>query len=469
MVMIRIFNQYVSPKNLLLMLLESAVIVGAVLCAVRLRFWNHPEEISTYILYPDFIIQSAVVLVVCLMCFYYNDLYDARTGFGSAERLLRIEQSVGAASLVLGTVYFMIPELLLGRGVFLIAMVLVTTCAFLDRKLVDRVWQRASAQQIVILGAGKLATDVARELTLRNDLRITLNGFISCATGGEHVEMLAGLPVLGTAADMEAIAAKRQISRIIVALEDRRGALPTRDLVTLRVRGVHVEDAATALAALTGRISLWAVRPSWFAFSDGFRRSKWNEFVKRVLDMAAGIIGLVLSLPVMAAVAMAIRLDSRGPAIYRQTRVGRTSRPFELLKFRSMRVDAERELGAQWAVEDDPRVTRVGRILRKYRLDELPQFWNVIRGDMSFVGPRPERPVFVEELRKVIPYYDHRHSARPGITGWAQVQYRYGATVEDAISKLEYDLFYLKNTSLMFDLAIIFQTVRIVLGGHGAR
>ena len=204
-------------------------------------------------------------------------------------------------------------------------------------------------------------------------------------------------------------------------------------------------------------------------FSDGFHRSKWIDLVKRALDLAAGIVGLAASMPIMIVVALVVRLESKGPIIFRQTRVGRMGKCFEVLKFRSMNVDAEKANGAQWASENDPRVTRIGRFLRKYRLDELPQFINVIRGEMSFVGPRPERPFFVEELRKTIPYYDERHSVRPGLTGWAQVQYAYGSSIEDAYNKLEYDLFYLQNMSLTFDLAIIFQTIRIVLGARGSR
>jgi sugar transferase (PEP-CTERM system associated) len=267
---------------------------------------------------------------------------------------------------------------------------------------------------------------------------------------------------------MEIIAQRRGVSRIIVALDDRRGVLPTRELVTLRVKGVRIDEASSALSALTGRIPLRAVRPSWFVFSDGFHRSRWNDFLKRVLDLVVSIVCLLISLPIMIMVALAIRIDSRGPIVYRQTRVGRMGKCFEVLKFRSMRVDAE-ENGARWAAENDPRITRVGAFLRKYRLDELPQFINVIRGEMCFVGPRPERPGFVDELRKNIPYYDERHSVRPGITGWAQVQYSYGASLEDAFYKLEYDLFYLKNMSLIFDVAIIFRTMRIVARGRGGR
>ena len=466
--MLRIFNQYISLKSVLLIIVESLLILTSLLCAVKLRFWNSPEELANYLAFPDFAVQSAIVIAVCMICFYCNDLYDLSVFSSDVDRILRIEQSLGAASLLLGLLYFLFPGLLLSRGVFLIAMGLVAALLLLSRKLLDAAWQlTAPRQNVAIVGTGELAMELARELTRRTDLSMTLAGFVTATE--DSADSHFGIPVLGSARQMEAITREHGISRIIVALEDRRGALPTRELVTVRVQGVRVEDAPTALSALTGRISLRAVRPSWFVFSEGFHRSRWNEVLKRILDLIGGLLGLVLSIPIMALVALAIKLDSRGPILYRQTRVGAKEKNFDVLKFRSMKVDAEKANGAQWAQEDDPRVTRAGRFLRKYRLDELPQFWNVIRGDMSFVGPRPERPCFVEELRKAIPYYDERHSVRPGITGWAQVQYSYGSSVEDAFKKLEYDLFYLKNMSLIFDLAIIFRTIRIVIGGHGGR
>lgn len=466
--MIRVFNQYVSGKSLLLMVMEALLIIVSLICAVKLRFWNNPTEAGLYLAFPDFAVQTAIVVFVCLSCFYYNDLYDLSAGYSAVERVLRVEQSLGAASLLLGLLYFMFPGLLLGRGVFIIGMALVTGLVILSRKLLDKAWQlTAPLQRVMILGTGQLALELARELTRRGDLSMKLEGFVGGA--GSRDEKLFGFPVLGPSSEMEAIAKERAVSRIIVAMEDRRGALPTRELVTLRVRGVRVEDAASALSGLTGRVSLRAVKPSWFVFSDGFHRSKWIDLVKRTLDLAAGIAGLAASMPIMIMVAVVVRIESKGPIIFRQTRVGRMGKCFEVLKFRSMNVDAEKANGAQWASENDPRVTRIGRFLRKYRLDELPQFINVIRGEMSFVGPRPERPFFVEELRKTIPYYDERHSVRPGLTGWAQVQYAYGSSIEDAYNKLEYDLFYLQNMSLTFDLAIILQTIRIVLGARGSR
>jgi len=468
--MVRIFSQYVSVRSLLLVVTESLLIVLSLLLAVRLRFWNSPYELELYLSLPEFAMKTALVLAVCQICFYCNDVYDLTSGSGSLERILRLGEALGAASLLLGFLYFLAPDLLLGRGVILIGMSLVTAFAILGRRVLDRIWQfRSPAQRVIVLGTGDMALEVARELKRRDDLGMHLAGFISSSPSDPKQESLYGFPVLGFAADLESIARTAKASRIIVAFEDRRNVLPTRELVTLRVRGMRVDEASTLLSSLTGRIPLKSVSPSWFVFTDGFRRSRVTELLKRVLDLVVSTIGLVLALPLMAITALAIRLDSKGPALYRQTRVGRMGRTFEVLKFRSMRADAEQNGVAQWAQKDDTRTTRLGKFLRKYRVDELPQFINVIRGEMSFVGPRPERPTFVDDLREKVPYYDERHSVRPGITGWAQVQYSYGASIEDAYRKLEYDLFYLKNMSVAFDLAIILKTVRIVTTGFGGR
>jgi sugar transferase (PEP-CTERM system associated) len=320
-------------------------------------------------------------------------------------------------------------------------------------------------QRVLILGIGELARSVAAALASREDLRVTVAGYL---TGGEP----SGAPpkggrILGRVEELITIVRSTQVDRIIVALEERRNVLPVRDLVRLRMEGVRVEDAQSALAELSGRVALNAIQPSWFVFSEGFRRSDLMVLMKDAIDLVCATLGFVLSLPIMAVVAAAIKLDSPGPVIYRQRRVGVGGRCFEVYKFRSMRPNAEQD-GAQWAAQDDPRVTRVGALLRKYRLDELPQFINVMRGDMSFVGPRPERPEFVEELRAAIPYYDERHTVRPGITGWAQVQYEYGASVEAAYRKLEYDLYYLKHMSALFDIRIILRTIKTVISGKGA-
>ena len=464
--MFRLFSQYVSVKTVLLMSLEALLVGLSLLCAVKLRFWNDSSEFSFYIAYPDFLIQSAIVTVVCVTCFYYNDLYNLNSKNASVECIVRVEQSVGAACLLLGLLYFLMPSLLMSRGVFLIGMALVMGLAVVQRKFLDKAWKVSPALNVLILGTGEVATQVARELGRRTDLNIQVRGFVRAGTTAHGC---TGAPILGTADKLESLVRQYQIARVIVAMDDQDEALPTRYLVALRVRGISVDDAPSALAALTGRIALGSVQSGWFLFSDGFHRSKWNAFVKRVLDVTAGLLGLLISAPLMVVVAIAIRLESAGNVVYRQTRVGHMGKPFEVLKFRSMQIDAEGACGPQWARNGDSRVTRVGRVLRKYRLDELPQFVNILRGDMSFVGPRPERPVFVETLRTAIPFYDERHSIRPGLTGWAQVQYTYGGSIEGSWNKLEYDLFYLKNMSLTFDMAIIVKTLRIVMGGTGVQ
>lgn len=466
--MIRIFNQYVSIKSLLLMLVEDVLIVLSVLLAVRLRFWNDTTEFHSYIAFPEFGLQVLVILAAFQISFYYMNLHEISIIRRQLQFLVSLGQATGAASLVLGLVYYLFPYFLIGRGVFFIALVLMVSSVVLSRVALDRAWQIPALQQnVLILGDGDLALMVARELERRGDLSCNIVGFVGetqTAAGDAEVS-----PVLGTPEQLEEIVRGRKVHRIIVALRDQRGRLPVRELVRIRVQGVRVEDAQSTMAALTGRVWLNTVKPSWFVFSDGFRRARLILLCKRVFDIFFSLIGFALSLPIMAVVALAIRLESKGPVIYRQARVGLGGRVFNVLKFRSMRADAEAKTGAQWARSDDPRITTVGKYIRKFRLDELPQFVNVIRGDMSFVGPRPERPVFVEMLRKEISYYDERHSVRPGLTGWAQVQYPYGASIEDAFRKLEYDLFYLKNMSLSFDIAIIFQTIRTVCTGSGAR
>jgi sugar transferase (PEP-CTERM system associated) len=466
--MIRIFSQYVSPKSVLLIGLETVLIALSLLIGARLRFFNQAGEFTNYVRWPEFILQILVVVVVLQICFYYSDLYNLAVLRRHPQLVIGMTESLGAACLLLGLMYYIFPGLLLAHGIFFIGVGLVALSTFANRLALDRAWKFASPKErILLFGAGDLAVTVAREFSRRDDLNIELAGFVepSDSQGGKE---LFGRPILGSADQLDALVAAHRITRIVVALEDFRGVLPVRALVRLRVQGIRVEDAHSTISALNGRVWLSTVKPSWFVFSDGFRRSRMTMLVKRVGDIAFSLIGIVVSLPIMLLVALAVWLESEGPVVFRQTRVGLRGATFELLKFRSMRADAEQGTGAQWAKVDDPRATWLGKYLRKFRLDELPQFVNIISGEMSFVGPRPERPVFVDQLRQKISYYDERHSVRPGLTGWAQVQYPYGASEEDAARKLEYDLFYLKNMSIFFDCAIILQTIRRVCKGHGA-
>ena len=467
--MVRLFHQDVSVKSLLLAAFETIAIVLSPLCGAKLRFLDNPAEFLHYTALPWFALQTLIFVSMFQICFCYCDFYDLSATGNRGQQILVLAESMGAACLLLGLICFIFPGLLLSQGVLFISTALLGAVVMLSRLALDKTWSAAGlGERVVILGVSELGATVAREMERRGDLSIHLVGFVDARPQAEDRGIL-GYPVLGRVEDLETIALRHQIERIVVAMEDRRGQLPVSQLVKLRVQGVRIEDAHTTIASLSGRVWLNTVRPSWFVFSGGFDRSRLNLILKRSVDLAVGIVGLVVSSPVMIVLAAAVSIDSPGPIIYRQTRVGQAGRNFSLLKFRSMQQDAEAQHGMQWASEDDPRATRVGRFIRKYRLDELPQFVNVIRGEMSFVGPRPERPAFVARLREAISYYDERHSVRPGLTGWAQVQYGYGCSVEDTFRKLEYDLFYLQNMSLFFDLAIVLKTVRIVFTGAGGR
>ncbi len=463
--MIRLFNQYVSLKTLTLVALESLLICGSLLLGIRVRFWNDPVQFGMYTSVPDCVLQFVIVVGTLQSCFYYNDLYNLSSIRRRSHQVIRVIQALGAGLVLLGVFYVLVPSLLIGRGILLITSCVAISGLLLNRIALDGAWH--IGQNLLIVGAGESAMTVARELSRRTDLSLNLAGLLSSSFAPG--DCVFGYGVLGGPEDLQRIAAEKNISRIIVAMEDYRGTLPVRELVTLRVQGVYIEDAHSAMAALTGRVLLNTVRPSWFVFSEGFRRSSLTALLKRVSDIGFSLFGILVSAPIMMCVAIAIKLDSKGPVFYTQERVGLKEKPFFVSKFRSMQTDAEAAKGAAWAQKNDPRVTRVGAFIRKYRLDELPQFFDILRGDMSLVGPRPERPYFVRMLEEQLPFYAERHSARPGLTGWAQINQPYGSSVEDAMRKLEYDLFYLKNVSLLFDYAILFDTVRIVFQGRGGR
>jgi sugar transferase (PEP-CTERM system associated) len=466
--MIRIFSQYVSVRSFLTIVVEAALIVLSLVYGARLRFWGAPLEFNAFVELPRFGFKAIIVVITLQLCFYYADLYST-SRWTSGGQVTRLAQSLAVCCLLLGSMYYVFPALLIAKDVFYISMALVAASVTLNRVLLEAAWRVVGpTQRILILGTKKLALVMARELTRRDDLNVCLLGFVGQPGDVLPGDSLLGHRIVGSTDKLEEIVARYRISRIIVALEDRRGNLPIEALARIRIQGVRVDDANTVISTLSGRVWLDTIKPSWFVFSDGFHRSPLTLASKRVIDVLFGLVGLILSTPVMLTVAILIRLGGKGPVLFRQTRVGLHGKTFKLFKFRSMREDAEAN-GAQWAQRDDPRVTRLGRYLRKFRLDELPQFWNVIRGDMGFVGPRPERPEFVQSLGVEISYYRERHSIRPGITGWAQVSYYYGSSVEDANRKLEYDLFYLKNMSFLFDCAILLKTARIVLTGEGSR
>jgi sugar transferase (PEP-CTERM system associated) len=454
-------------RSLTLVVFETALIVAAVGLAARLRFGDSAWVI---LVTENGLAKTLLAAGVAQACLYYADLYDLRLAADRPELFVRIIQALGAASFILAVVYFWFPALIIGRGVFMIAAFLVITFVIAWRLVF--VWmsgQMGPRERLLLVGTSPAAVSLARELhEHRHELGVEIVGFVDAdpALVGTRV---VNPGVIGLIDDIPAIVRTRSVDRVVVSLTDARGKLPMEKLLEMKLDGVTFDHLASVYEEYMGKIAVENLRPSWLIFSSGFRKSRILAACKRVVDLVASGMGLVVTLPLMAAIALAIRLTSSGPVMYHQRRVGRLGRIFTVHKFRTMRADAEATTGPVWASkEGDARVTPIGRWLRRMRLDELPQFWNVLKGEMSLVGPRPERPEFVEDLTRAIPYYGQRHVVRPGVTGWAQVRYTYGASTEDALQKLQYDLYYIKNSSLALDLFIIFDTIKTVIRRKGA-
>jgi sugar transferase (PEP-CTERM system associated) len=349
---------------------------------------------------------------------------------------------------------------------FLLALVPTVALGRLAFELLSRTGR--FRRRVLFLGVGKEAQRTAREILDLCARDYELVGFLSEEEEGRQWR-IGGRSVLGTYRDLGTVVAEHRVDQVVVAVEDRRKALPLEELLRVRLAGTEIAEEARLHEDIAGKIPVEDLRPSWLIFSEGFINTRLRNITKRAFDVGVAGLGLILSSPLAALAALAIRLESKGPVIYRQERVGQGGKPFTLCKFRSMRQDAEAGGTPQWAQEDDPRVTRVGRFLRKTRIDEIPQMWNVLEGTMSFVGPRPERPYFVEQLREKIPFYDQRHALKPGVTGWAQVCYRYGSDEADAVEKLRLDMFYIKHHSILFDLRILLETVRVIFDREKGR
>jgi sugar transferase (PEP-CTERM system associated) len=399
---------------------------------------------------------------------YYFDLYDLKVFRSNIELGIRLLQSLGVSSILLAALYYLFPFLIIGRGIFLISLGFVGAVIVAWRVIYNHILKtRHLDQKIMIIGSGSLAKNIAKEIVERVDTGFKVIGFIT--ENPERVgEKLVNPSIIGDQTQILDIATKEKVDRIIVALEERRGRFPDVQLLECKMRGIVVEEGIEFYEHLTGRLQVESIRPSFLIFSDGFKKSKLTMWMKGVIEFTLSLIGLILLFPLIIIISILIKIDSHGPVFYRQERVGERGKIFKLLKFRSMVENAETH-GPVWAEQDDKRMTRVGRWIRKSRFDEVPQLFNVLKGDVSFVGPRPERLYFVEQLRKEIPFYDQRLSVKPGVTGWAQIKYPYGASKEDAVEKLKYDLYYIKNLSPLFDLLIIFETIKVVLFRKGAR
>ena len=456
--MLRLFRHYIPVTLLAAICADIGVILLAVALTGRLTPWSGQGAV-----WP----KALVLTALALMCLYIAELYKTGVYFSRREVTARLLLALTGTATAMGVVGFASPALGFSRLAF--AHALILTAVGLSGWRLTWVALRPAErlrQRVLVLGVGPGAAQIA---ALRDSAPqpFSIIGFIDdTPDAGDHIP--DGLALLGKTEDLLNLVDELQPDLVLVALTDMRGALPLEELLECRLRGLAVQDWATFYEKQTGKVFVRNLRPSWLIFSDGFVKNQLTQTVKRATDLVLAAVGLVACLPAMAVIALAIKLDSRGPVLFRQERVGQHGRIFVVNKFRSMTVGAERT-GAVWAVPNDPRVTRIGRWLRRLRLDELPQFINVLVGDMSFIGPRPERPEFVRALQRQIPFYMERHSVKPGITGWAQVRHQYAASIEDSLEKLQYDLYYVKNLSPLLDLLILLSTIQVVLFARGSR
>ena len=460
------FAASIGRRAVALIAFETVLIVAAVCIGAWIRLGGGAWDLL--FVHGD-IGKALLIAIVSQLCLYYADLYELRVVSDRRELFTGVVQALSATSFLLAAIYFWFPSLIIGRGVFVASSALVLIAVAGWRFAFEWLTRRvAPRERLLLVGTGPAAVTLAKELfQRRQELGVEIVGFVDPDPSRVGAPVI-NPGVIGTIDDIPSIVRARGVDRVVVSLADARGKLPMDKLLEMKLDGVTFDHLASVYEELTGKIAVENLRPSWLIFSSGFRKTRLVRASKRSLDVVAAVFGLVVAAPAMAIVALAVKLTSPGPAVYQQSRVGQHNRNFTVYKFRSMRQDAESGTGAVWARRNDSRVTPVGRVLRRTRLDELPQLWNVLIGDMSLVGPRPERPEFVKQLTEVIPFYGQRHAIRPGLTGWAQVSYAYGASVEDSMEKLQYDLFYAKNLSITLDLFIIFSTIKTVLFRRGS-
>lgn len=459
--MFKVFNQY-FPHQLLILLVSESVLILLIWGGVAFQFgaWDAMTL-------PSLVFRALAATAICQLCLYYADGYDLRSIRSRGEVFFRLIQALGAATLLLAISLLFLPDTRQNERVVEVAILASAGVLLIWRLTVDGVSRAYGAsERVLLVGSSEAIKKLACEVKRRPDLPIELMGVV--AEKDQHEESIEGLRPLGVLGCLEFIIEQTRPDLVILGLRERRQVLPTNMLLRKRTQGLRIEEASTLYQKITGKIPVESISPSSLIFSDGFAQSWFRSVYSRLLSILGATAGLILFSPLMLLVSILIKLDSKGPVLYGQVRVGKNGQPFEILKFRTMFVESESS-GPVWAQQQDPRVTRVGRVIRKLRIDEMPQFLNLLAGHMKFVGPRPERPHFVKELARQIPYYDLRHTVRPGLTGWAQVKFAYAASVGDAKEKLEYDLFYIKNASFWLDMLILFRTVKIVLFGSGAR
>jgi len=411
-------------------------------------------------------LKAIIFVLVLLFVSFLIEIYKDHRGLSIKEIFARIVVSLAVSSGIIFTLTFLCPFLMYDRNILMTALFIFGVVQFAIH-YGYRICVKLSvfARRVLILGVGPLAGHMGQIIPTTDDNYI-LSGYVNCANEMSHVPAET---ILENTDGLYETVRREKADKIVVSLSERRGVFPLQDVMACKLSGIEVIDAPSFYEQVTGKLLLENITPSWFIFSEGFKIRAWRRVVKRCMDVACSAFGIMVTLPFFPLIALAIKLDSQGPVFFRQERVGEKENIFTLYKFRTMRADAESGTGAVWAQKNDPRITRIGNFFRKSRIDELPQFINVLMGDMSLVGPRPERPEFVKKLKEIIPYYSERHSVKPGVTGWAQVRYPYGSSVEDALEKLRYDLYYIKNISLVLDLMVILETIKVVLFRRGGR
>ncbi|GAB6094596.1 TIGR03013 family PEP-CTERM/XrtA system glycosyltransferase [Desulfatiferula olefinivorans] len=464
--MLRFFRHLYTIRNVFFILGEASFIYVAVLVSSWILMGPSVDVLDKWLN-----LRALVISFVCIVCLYYNSVYDISVTRKYSELTIRLMQAFGAALIILAGIYALFQDVMICRGFFLIYLPIVMGLIALWRFLYMTVLHRGILnQRILLLGSSDISQGIVSTILEQIDCGYTL---VAVAEEKHRNKTIQGLTSrilrLEGYDNLYQKARAAGIDKIVVAIKERRGAFPLDELLTCRVEGLEIVEGNSFYEMLTGKLIVSDTNPTWFIFSEGFRKTWIQTFIKRVEDIVASMILIAVFLPVVLATAVLIKLESTGPVLFSQERLGKRKKPYRIYKFRSMRQDAEKESGPVWAKANDDRVTRVGKFIRKWRVDEIPQLWNVLKGDMSLVGPRPERDHFIKQLSEQIPYYSERFCVKPGLTGWAQVCYGYGDSIEDAVEKLNYDLFYIKNLSIFMDIVIIFRTVKTVIFGVGAR
>lgn len=460
------FNRYVPTRQLYLCFSELIIIF---ITLFVLEHLISPATASNVFLQDPFIVKTGVMVFVYAITLYYFDVYSPDLYRPSQRMIVKLAQALAVATVALLVIYYVSPGIGVWKGMlfanaFILPLLITSWRSFFTHVTTIQM----PRENVLIVGAGELATKIGRKICEETHHGLSLEGFIADDPDRvDETNFQAG--IVGGYEDITRVVRDRKIKRIIVAVADRRDKLPMSALLDCKLKGLSIEEGETFDERLEGKVPLDQLKPSWMVFSDGFKSLRSRKILKRLLDIVLSLILLVPAAPLLMITPLLIRLESKGPALFKQKRVGEKGKEFDIYKFRSMRINAEEGTGPVWAGEKDNRVTRIGAFIRKVRIDELPQIFNVIRGDMSFVGPRPERKFFVDQLSREIPYFDIRTVVKPGITGWTQIKYPYGATIEDAREKLQYDIYYIKNMSPAFDCLIFFMTIKVVLFGRGAR